>query len=317
MYYYSDGNNQLGPLPIDELKGKINRETLVWKEGMPQWIRAAEMEELQNILPPPLPSSVKIEIPETLPQPAHEQPTHETDWQTKAAISLILLLLVVFVYLISSILLKDDKADKPSQDTLAVASDVEPNVDSQKISNNQQKNTSAPTETPAQAANTKQQSIPQDQPKSNSSTTQQPKNESNTTPTKVEVTNPKSSPKTSTTTRTPRYERIVYERNYMSDLRPVYSTLDLTLEIFDSPDEMYADIRISSGSPDCGQTNLYRKVKISGLDQYGRAIAAINEPKCQLYIFIPKRGGNIVVNQPSACSEYGSCAMDGVYEPKR
>lgn len=315
MYYYSDGNNQLGPLPIDELKGKINRETLVWKEGMPQWIRAADIEELENILPPPLPNSIKIAIPETLPQiPANtstDQST-QTDWQTKAAISLILLLLVFFVYLISSVIL-NDKGDKPSQDTLAAAPDVKPNVDSQTISNNQQKNTPAPAPAPA---NTKQQSIPQEQPKPSSPATQQPKNESNTAPAKVEVTDPKSSPKTSTTTRTPRYERVVYERNYMSDLRPVYSTLDLTLQLFDSPDEMYADIRISSSSPDCGQTNLYRKVKISGIDQYGRAIAAINESGCQLYIYIPKRGGNVVINQPSACSQYGSCIMDGVYEPK-
>lgn len=284
MYYYSDGNNQLGPLPIDELKGKINRETLVWKEGMPQWIRAAEVQELQGLFPPPLPTQQpekpikepskeetppKVSKEETLPtvkeetrpkvitDPANFEDNHYNSTKTNFIIFCIIAIVLLAVPIYKSIT-----------------------------------NNSYTVPTGSTANNTSQEI-------------------------KVEATDPKPSPQTSTPSRTPRYERLVYERNYMSDLRPVYSTLDLTLEFFDSPDEMYADIKINSNSPDCGQTYLSKKVKISGMDQYGRAIAAINESNCALYIFIPKKGGNIVIDQTSACPQYGSCAMDGVYEPKR
>ena len=39
--------------------GQLKRETLVWKPGMPAWIKAADVPELASLfanVPPPLPS---------------------------------------------------------------------------------------------------------------------------------------------------------------------------------------------------------------------------------------------------------------------
>ncbi len=62
LYVALDGK-QAGPFDAATLKnlvdaGKINRDTLAWRQGMPSWIAAGEVPELANILasvPPPLP----------------------------------------------------------------------------------------------------------------------------------------------------------------------------------------------------------------------------------------------------------------------
>ncbi len=59
QYYYTDGANKYGPMPIEELKTKgITAETLVWYEGMDNWIAASQVEELRSMfgdnIPPPI-----------------------------------------------------------------------------------------------------------------------------------------------------------------------------------------------------------------------------------------------------------------------
>lgn len=62
-YYFNLKNNPVGPYTINELKefsrkGEFTKNSLVWKEGMPQWVRAETVNELSEIwksLPPPLP----------------------------------------------------------------------------------------------------------------------------------------------------------------------------------------------------------------------------------------------------------------------
>ena len=57
------GGRQTGPYSYDELrqmasKGELTKNTLVWKEGMPQWAAAETVDELAGIwtsVPPPLP----------------------------------------------------------------------------------------------------------------------------------------------------------------------------------------------------------------------------------------------------------------------
>ncbi|QBQ42642.1 CD225/dispanin family protein [Sphingobacterium psychroaquaticum] len=46
-YYYTDGQNSLGPFTLDELKFKgITGETYIWTEGLTNWIQAKNIEEL-------------------------------------------------------------------------------------------------------------------------------------------------------------------------------------------------------------------------------------------------------------------------------
>ena len=67
-YYMADGNQQKGPIALDQLLGQgMRRETLVWREGMPQWQKAESVPELvglfgsggypqQHFVPPPPPA---------------------------------------------------------------------------------------------------------------------------------------------------------------------------------------------------------------------------------------------------------------------
>ena len=59
QYYYGDNNQQLGPFSLEELRDKkITKSTLVWFEGLDNWVTADKVEELKSILvilPPPLP----------------------------------------------------------------------------------------------------------------------------------------------------------------------------------------------------------------------------------------------------------------------
>ena len=63
-YYYSSNGQQMGPVPYNQLKvlfanRTINRDTLIWKQGMPNWMALKDIEELKVFLggntPPPLP----------------------------------------------------------------------------------------------------------------------------------------------------------------------------------------------------------------------------------------------------------------------
>ncbi|MUH35743.1 SPFH domain-containing protein [Zobellia amurskyensis] len=65
QYYYAANGQQNGPVPFDKLKElfasrTINRDSLVWKQGMQNWTALKEVEELKSFLggntPPPLPN---------------------------------------------------------------------------------------------------------------------------------------------------------------------------------------------------------------------------------------------------------------------
>src|SRR5258705_12870875 len=46
-YFLADGNVQRGPFPMEQLIAQgLKRETLVWREGMPQWQKAETVPEL-------------------------------------------------------------------------------------------------------------------------------------------------------------------------------------------------------------------------------------------------------------------------------
>lgn len=69
-YYMAYGMMQRGPFPMTDLVGQgVRPETLVWKEGMDQWRRADEVEELifAGIVTPPLPQSAAAMAPHPVP----------------------------------------------------------------------------------------------------------------------------------------------------------------------------------------------------------------------------------------------------------
>ena len=58
IYFISNNGVQKGPLTFEQLKEQeINNNTLVWKEGTSDWVKASEVKELVAVLelmPPPV-----------------------------------------------------------------------------------------------------------------------------------------------------------------------------------------------------------------------------------------------------------------------
>lgn len=61
--FYSKNDLQIGPIELNELKpNDISRETLVWHEGLADWIPAKDVEVLTNFFastPPPLKKAIQ------------------------------------------------------------------------------------------------------------------------------------------------------------------------------------------------------------------------------------------------------------------
>jgi hypothetical protein len=66
QYHYAVNGQQMGPVSFDKLKElfanrTINRDSLIWKQGLSDWTSLKELEELKSFLggstPPPLPTS--------------------------------------------------------------------------------------------------------------------------------------------------------------------------------------------------------------------------------------------------------------------
>jgi TPR repeat protein len=58
-YFYAKNGDQIGPLSLEEiLTINLNKDTLVWYEGLPEWVRLSEIPELNTksneSLPPPI-----------------------------------------------------------------------------------------------------------------------------------------------------------------------------------------------------------------------------------------------------------------------
>jgi membrane protease subunit (stomatin/prohibitin family) len=57
-FFIALDGKQAGPFTVSELGGKVTRDTLVWRQGMAQWTRAADVADLKSVVesvPPPLP----------------------------------------------------------------------------------------------------------------------------------------------------------------------------------------------------------------------------------------------------------------------
>ena len=53
QYYYTDGKERYGPFTLEQLRDRnIGLETLVWKEGMPDWVAAKNIADLQSLFQP-------------------------------------------------------------------------------------------------------------------------------------------------------------------------------------------------------------------------------------------------------------------------
>lgn len=80
-YYVAEGDQQRGPFDLDVLSdGRLRPDTLVWRQGMADWQRAADVEELRRFLQTPeliAAATARARAnpsPVPLPQPAAHAP---------------------------------------------------------------------------------------------------------------------------------------------------------------------------------------------------------------------------------------------------
>lgn len=60
-YYYEQNGKPIGPVSLEELEKKVFWSTLVWREGLDDWVKAKDLPELKGFftVPPPLQKSTK------------------------------------------------------------------------------------------------------------------------------------------------------------------------------------------------------------------------------------------------------------------
>jgi hypothetical protein len=78
MYHYAEGDVTRGPVPIEELRGRITADTLVWCEGMTDWKPASQVPELRAILEIETPLGDVNELPAEQAVVARVEPSPRT-----------------------------------------------------------------------------------------------------------------------------------------------------------------------------------------------------------------------------------------------
>jgi len=83
QFYIVTNGQQAGPFTIDDLKAKnIQRDTLVWTEGIDNWTKAEHIPLLKEVLratPPPLPNAETKTTSQQVPPPPTPTPPVSND----------------------------------------------------------------------------------------------------------------------------------------------------------------------------------------------------------------------------------------------
>ena len=75
-YYYAKNEEKIGPLSLDELKKvDIKDDTLMWHEGLDDWVKAEDLKELKSFFNVSSSPSLNIEEESNIIPPAFEQST--------------------------------------------------------------------------------------------------------------------------------------------------------------------------------------------------------------------------------------------------
>lgn len=89
-YFIIKNNQQYGPYSLENLKeGNVEKNTLVWYDGLADWTKASELEELKHLFvakantPPPIPETEK----KTPPPPPNNSNANNTTTRKKEVIT--------------------------------------------------------------------------------------------------------------------------------------------------------------------------------------------------------------------------------------
>jgi TM2 domain-containing membrane protein YozV len=87
-YFIANGGQQRGPFPLDKLLVEgLRSDSMVWREGMPEWKQAGEVPELRALLgmgdqPPIAPPAINQPLP-NIPPYAGAAPYNQADASSK------------------------------------------------------------------------------------------------------------------------------------------------------------------------------------------------------------------------------------------
>lgn len=90
MYHYAVGETMHGPVPMEELRGRISQETLVWREPMPEWKPARELPELRGLWETPDQAPIPVATSRAAPVVAYAPATLTPTTPGLATASLVL-----------------------------------------------------------------------------------------------------------------------------------------------------------------------------------------------------------------------------------
>lgn len=106
-YFLHNGTEQQGPFDLDDLKAKkINKDTSIWYDGLPEWTTAEKIDELKEILksstPPPFGTK------QSAPPPINKQTTQQTQTATaqpkkKSKIGRTILIVVIAIVIVIAV----------------------------------------------------------------------------------------------------------------------------------------------------------------------------------------------------------------------
>ena len=71
-YYYRNGDTQVGPVTVDQLRGAVTPDTYVWAEGMSTWQTVSQRPELMS----------QLGLAPAQPQPQYSQPSYQQPQQS-------------------------------------------------------------------------------------------------------------------------------------------------------------------------------------------------------------------------------------------
>ncbi len=74
MYYYRNGDQQIGPVSLDQMRGAVTPDTYVWAEGMANWQTVSQVPELM--------SQLGLAAAYQQPTMQEPQPSYQTSYQS-------------------------------------------------------------------------------------------------------------------------------------------------------------------------------------------------------------------------------------------
>ena len=105
-YFYIKDNNRLGPYSIKQLANQnIKKNTLIWKDGLEDWVKASELKELKEIIiaePPPIPKSSSKAYKTKVPKNFYvKDDIYDSDYEKEKWVSKMVILYIIVAGLIS------------------------------------------------------------------------------------------------------------------------------------------------------------------------------------------------------------------------